>query len=205
MDVDVYWERGIWLDPATGRPRPFVEHRDGPPCADPTCPYRYQVGTPHRTAESALRAGASHAVPGASVARTFVKLSLTDALAVDATEIEQLDSHRLAVNDPAAHELVRSLADEGYDIAWIRAAGGGHLMLVFTRSFGSGVEIVSERSRLYDGDRWHDEGFDPGGRGRSLMVASDPRATGREGALTGYRGLVAALMGSGRRPLPDRL
>jgi hypothetical protein len=205
MDVDVYLERGTWLDATTGRPRPVAEQWDGPPCANPDCPYRYQLGTPHRTAESALRAGAAHALPGVSIARTFVKLSLVDALAADATDIEQLDDRRLAANDPVAHELLRALGDEGYDVAWIRSATGGNLMLVFTRSFGHEVQIASERSRLYDGERWQDDGFDPREHGRTLMVAFDPRPAGREAALTRCRGLVTALTGQGRRPLTDRL
>jgi hypothetical protein len=196
MDVDVHLERGIWLDPATGRPLPFAEQWDGPQCANPACPYRYQVGTPHRTAESAMDAAASHALPGATVARTFVKLSLVDALAVDASELEQLDDRKLTTNDPVAYELLRALADEGYDVAWIRSSNGGNVMLLFTRALGDGVEIASERWREYDGARWQGDGFRPADGDRSLMVA---------GALERCRSLVVALTSPNGRALVDRL
>jgi hypothetical protein len=158
-----------------------------------------------------MRAGAAHAPPGATVARTFARLSLAFAQILDATHLEGLDDARLAANDPVAHELLRALADDGNDGAFIRAATGGHLVLLFTESLRENVEVEQERSCVFDGERWHADGAGPDGSDGCTFMAGAHRPAEVVRRSRGERTLllcsdvIAAVTGSRQRPAIERL
>lgn len=203
IPVAVYLERSILYRPATGRPTPLQDQRDGPPCPNPDCPYAYVVAVPHRTLAGAMHAGAAHAQPSGSVARHFVGLSLLEAVTVDASGLPELAEARLRSNDPIAHEHVRAMRDAGIEAAWIPSTMGGPLMLLFTESVGNGTQVDFERSQLFDGLRWHGDGFFPGGfEGRRMIVETPDRERGRgvdDQAPPGLSPRRATVLAGGRR------
>ncbi len=128
---------------ANGHPQPFADRREGVPCPQANCGYRYvasPVSPSHRAAADAAR---RHRQYRGRLMRYLVDLELRKAVAVDCMDLRDLDERTLRDNEPRAVAYLRALRDAGADLLWIRGSGG-RVGVVFTGSVGSTIKVVEE-------------------------------------------------------------
>lgn len=133
-----------------GIPTPLIERRQGVPCEDEKCRYRYIVATALRNLRGAQRAGEHHAQHAGLLGRYFASLHFNDAFAVDATELRFLDERLLRENSAVAIQHLRAFRDAGVDVVWIKGVRTSRVAVLFIDSVLEGsTEILDEAAYFF--------------------------------------------------------
>ncbi len=153
VSLRAFVELGVGRQMASPFCLPLRRRVDGASCGNANCRYRFLLTVLHRSMPAAERAASRHAQGGVLV-RYFAGLTFRDVLAVDATSLPDLDERRVRSNDERAIDYLCALRDAGAYAVWIRATGGGAIVVIYTGVLGDGIEIDFEEPRTLVGGRW---------------------------------------------------
>lgn len=137
-----------------GRLVPFARRRDGVPCGDDACCYRYVCTPLYRTADACRRVVGRWAPHDGALLRIFVTLHFRHARVEDCTDSPTIDERALRSNEPAAIAELRRLRDEGADVLYVRGEHARSVGVIFATAIGSTVIVSEEAPHILADGGW---------------------------------------------------